>query len=482
LTILSFECDLDSKKIFFSPYWKFCVGSGHAALALREDWRCQLRKVREELGFNYVRFHGLLNDDMSVCTGTPGKIKFSFSKIYSVFDYLLEIGMRPFVELSFMPSLLASGKKTVFQYKGNITPPKDFNQWALFIESLIRSLIKRYGLSEVKMWLFEVWNEPNLEMFWSASQKDYFKLYECSVLAIKKVSKDLRVGGPATAGNGWIKEFINFCHRKKLPFDFITSHSYPTDIGLGEGLNMKEALRRSEREILRELVLEGRRLVGDFPLYYTEWNASPSSRDPYHDSPYMAAFIMKTLLENIGVVDAYSFWTFSDIFEEEGFCSIPFHGGFGLLNINGIPKPSYRAFEILKDIGTQSVRVKGRHKTVNVFVVTDEKKNTGVLIATNHNLPAKPIKREKVRILVKSRYTLSEFKILRIDEKHSNPLGKWKAWGQPRILTEERVDLLIKESNLKKEPFVPKKQDKYLDFEFDLPAHGSCVINFKIKK
>ncbi len=458
------------------------MGSGHAALALREDWRFQLKKIHRELGFKYLRFHGLLNDDMSVCTGTPHKIRYSFSKIYSVFDYLLEIGMRPFIELGFMPSLLASGPKTVFYYKGNITPPKDFNQWTDLIENLVRNLIKRYGLSEVKKWLFEVWNEPNLKAFWDGNQDDYFKFYKYSAFAIKKVNKDLRVGGPATAGNGWMGEFIKFCRKRKVPFDFITTHSYPTDIALGHELDMEEALAGSKRGILYELAREGRKLAGKFPLYYTEWNSSPSSRDTYHDSIYMAPFIIRTLMANIGLVDAYSFWTFSDIFEEEGFCDIPFHGGFGLLNINQIPKPSYRAFEILCGLGTQFIKVSGRHETVDVFVVIDERKNEASLIATNHNLPHKPIEREKVRVRIKSKYALSEFNIIKIDKSHSNPLGKWEEMGRPQKLTKETIDLLKEESKLKKVSFIPRKQKKYFDFEFILSRHASCIINFRIEK
>ena len=116
--------------------------------------------------------------------------------------------MKPFVELSFMPSILASGDQTVFHYRANVTSPKDYAQWAVLIRKLVSHWVDRYGLGEVPQWFFEVWNEPNLTAFGSAKQGDYFELYRYTWEAIKGVDKMLKVGGPATANNAWIEDFL----------------------------------------------------------------------------------------------------------------------------------------------------------------------------------------------------------------------------------------------------------------------------------
>src|SRR4030095_4351652 len=188
--------------------WEHTVGSCHALLALRSDWREQLDLSHQELGFKYVRFHGLLCDDVGPFTIQNEKPLYSFFNVDSLIDFLLFIGMKTFVELSFMPVGLASGVKTVFHYRGNVTPPKNYRDWEKFIRKLIDHWSVRYGSKEVREWYFEVWNEPNLKAFWAGTKKDYFKLYEYTAAAIKNVDSGFRVGGPATAKNEWIEEFL----------------------------------------------------------------------------------------------------------------------------------------------------------------------------------------------------------------------------------------------------------------------------------
>lgn len=304
-------------------FWTKCVGSCHAATALREDWRRQLKTCREEFGFEYVRFHGLLDDDMSVCLrNEDGSIQYSFFNIDSIIDFLLDIGMKPFIELSFMPSALASGSKTVFHYLGNITPPKSYDEWADLIGAIASHLVQRYGAGEVRKWFFEVWNEPNLDMFWAGTMQEYFQLYQCAAMAIKNVDSKLVVGGPATAIDAWIPELRAFCSKQGVPLDFISTHHYPTDAAFGLGLDMEEQMARSVRGVLTARTRKALEEARPLPLYYTEWNNSPSPRDNYHDTSYNAAFIVKTIIDNMGILDCYSFWTFSDIFEESGFSSI----------------------------------------------------------------------------------------------------------------------------------------------------------------
>ena len=194
-----------------------CVGAGRANEGLRVDWQQQLALVKKECDFKYIRMHGLLTDDMGVYKeDNKGNPEYNFQYIDVLYDYLVSIGMKPFVELSFMPAALASGTKTVFWWKGNITPPKDYKKWEDLIHNLVLHFTERYGADEVKTWYFEVWNEPNLNFFWSGDQEEYFKLYRYTVQAIKSVNKEYRVGGPATAGAAWVPEMINFCSENKI--------------------------------------------------------------------------------------------------------------------------------------------------------------------------------------------------------------------------------------------------------------------------
>ena len=171
----------------FKHYWEMCVGSCHAYTALREDYRQQLKKAHDELGFEYVRFHGLFNDDMGICKRrwngeTKSKyISYNFVNSDNIFEFLLSIGMKPFIELGFMPEAIASGTKTCFHYKGNITLPSDYEEWYKLVKAFTHHCVDRFGLDEVKTWYFEVWNEPNLDFFFDGTKEDYFELYKHSM-------------------------------------------------------------------------------------------------------------------------------------------------------------------------------------------------------------------------------------------------------------------------------------------------------------
>jgi len=425
----NFRCDLSAVATPLPHFWEHTVGSERAVIALRADWQDQLRRCRQELGFRHVRFHGLLCDDMGTLVTYAKRSIYSFFNTDRIWDYLLSLGMRPFVELSYMPEVLASGNSTVFHYKGNITPPKSYEDWATLIRKLVAHWVDQYGSEEVRLWFFEVWNEPNLKEFWTGSQADYFKLYRHTVEAIKSVDAQLRVGGPATAKNGWITEFVDFCEKNGLPADFVSTHHYPTDALGTEEQDTETQLAQSRRSLLRDWARETQRQARGRPVYYTEWNSSSNPRDPRHDEPYAAAFAAKTVMEMNGLLECYSFWTFSDIFEENYFPSVPFHGGFGLLNLHGIPKPTYRAFELLHRLGDECLPVEGTHPTVDTWVVRSP---TGVtVLLTNHALPRHPIETTHVHIQLGGAPRPLAASAERIDEEHANAKRLWQEMGAP---------------------------------------------------
>ncbi len=341
--------------------FRLVVGAGRAHEGLRADWQRDLALAHRECGFRYIRFHGLLQDEMGVYgEDKEGNSVYNFQYIDALYDAILNIGMKPFVEFGFMPQALASGDKTVFWWKGNITPPKDYGKWGRLIQALVKHWTVRYGAAEVKQWYFEVWNEPNLDIFWSGSQSDYFKLYEATVRAIKKVSQDYRVGGPATAGHGWIPETIAFAAQNRVPIDFISTHDYGVNgIGFDEGGVQKLYLDTEPTAIIgavrasRDQIKSSR--LPKLPLHYTEWSTSYSPRDPVHDSYISAPYILSKLKGVEGHADSMAYWTFTDIFEENGPVPSPFHGGFGLLNFQGIPKPAFYAYQFLNRLGDEEI-------------------------------------------------------------------------------------------------------------------------------
>jgi xylan 1,4-beta-xylosidase len=475
---IEFSCDLLGVPSPLEHFWEYCVGSDHAPVALRADWQQQLKRCHEELGFERVRFHGLLSDDLGTLVCERDELVYSFFNADQIFDFLVSTGMQPFVELSFMPTTLASGNKTVFHYKGNITPPRDYRQWATLIRKLVSHWVERYGIKEVRKWNFEVWNEPNLKAFWTGTQRDYFRLYRYTAEAIKEIDSSLKVGGPATAMNEWIKEFRGFCQRNKVPLDYISTHHYPTDAFGDPGDDTETQLSKSNRGALRQEAQDARRRTGEVPLYYTEWNSSSNPFDDLHDQPYAAAFVVKSVMDVAGVVDAYSFWTFSDIFEENYFPSIPFHGGFGLLTLHGIAKPTYRAFELLHKLGNELLLVDGLHETVNCWLVSAEKNAT--MLLTNHALPGHSIETEQVIIRLLSAQKPRAAFISRIDEHHANPRRVWEEMGSPTYPSASELDVLSETSRV-----IPEKQsfnwtDKVITFEVDLPPNAVAAIEVEV--
>lgn len=473
-----FTCDFSQTAEPFPHFWEHTVGSGHAPLALRADWQAQLQQCHTELGFRHVRFHGFLSEPMGTLIEYDDDLLYSFFNNDQIIDFLLSIGMKPFIELSFMPTALASGDKTVFNYASNITPPRDYEAWATLIRRLAQHWVDRYGLEEVRQWFFEVWNEPNLEHFWTGSQADYFKLYRHTAEALKSVDAALKVGGPATAQNEWLAPFLTFCEENDLPADFVTTHYYPTDAFGEVDADSEQKLADTSPDVMEEQAEAARREVGDRPLYYTEWNVTSNPRDTIHDQPFAASFATHIIMGVRNLVQGYSFWTFSDIFEENYFPSVPFHGGFGLLNLHGIPKPIYRAFELLHRLGTELLPVEGRHETAEMWASREQDK--AVLLLVNHAPPRQAIQTETVDLRLAAAPEPLAAHVERIDEDHANPRRQWVEMGEPTYLSSHQVQTLQAASRLVKEP---------LSWEYDgeegvklalaLPPHSVSAVTIE---
>lgn len=510
--------DANGKGIKLEHYWSKCVGAGRANEGLRAGWLEQLKMVKEYCGFEYCRFHGIFHDDMCVYKEVNGKAVYNWQYIDELFDRMLEIGVKPFVELGFMPADLSSSDSLLqFWWKAHVAPPKDYHKWALLVGKFIEHCISRYGIDEVASWYFEVWNEPDLHGFWLGTKSEYFELYKVSANAIKAINSRLRVGGPSTSNfvpderfdgevedktkhktftvkdintldwhGVWIEDFLAYCSKEKLPIDFISTHPYPTDWALdpmtGKGGGRVRNVTATKEDLLwlRKTISESN--YPNVEIHCTEWSSSPSSRDSIHDSLQAATYVIKANIEGIGFVDSLSYWTFTDIFEEKGGGDTIWHGGFGMINFQGIVKPTYHAYRMLHALGDELLyREEGiivtRHSKTRKIVALlyhypSEIKNVvegDVKTGLNSGVP------QKFVFNIKGITESSVFSIEVLDRNNGFAYSKWQEIGSPEPPTREQV------KQLKSAAFATKKErikvgvKKVLVFERTLQP-WDCVL------
>ena len=330
--------------------WRTMIGSEHLSHVLCSDrsggrpigaeLQAALRAAHDVLGVQAVRAHGILCDDLGVYREVDGQPVYDYTGVDRVYDTVRELGLTPVVELSFMPrDLAADPTKTVFDYQAIVSPPRDWDRWRELVRGLTAHLVDRYGREEVRRhWSFEVWNEPNLEVFWAGTPEEYFRLYDLAAAAIRSVDPALRVGGPASAAAGWVEQTLAHADTNGVPLDFVSTHTYgspPLD--------------------LRPLL--GRRGRTGTPLWWTEWGVSPAHFDSASDSVFGAAFLLRGMASAMGRIEALSYWVVSDHFEELGRPPALLHGGFGLRSVGDLRKPRWWALELLERLGPRRLDV-----------------------------------------------------------------------------------------------------------------------------
>ena len=482
-------------RIPHKKHWQFCVGSPHALMALRTDYTEQLRFIHDTLGIQRVRFHGIFCDDMrtfndlSMQTPVPGAeafTEYNFNAFGVAYDNVLSAGMKPLVELSFMPEKLAlkeEGRplKGGFFYKPNIVPPKDYDAWRDYLQAFLRFLIRRYGQEEIRTWFFEVWNEPDLPfVFWNGTRDEYFRLYEESARAIKAVDDKIQVGGPATSGSKWIRSFLEFCRKNQVPVDFVTTHQYAgdplggvEDQGDEEGQaggagswaeHMRkagEALKDVEEktflagyravtpdksettdipdDLFRRNVVKAQAQAEGLPLYYTEWNENAIFSAYTNDTRKVAAYDVKMALAVADHVSGSSIWCFSDIFEELHPFPQEFHGGFGMLTQHGIPKPVYHAMKLLADAPDTRIDLGPEAFDAEVGAAAFEGSGETHVILFRQKMKQLDLPKEEAVIRLACPKAPASVTLRRIDDTHGNPLKLWEEMGSPEVLSRAEI-------------------------------------------
>ena len=433
----------------FPHFWEKMFGSGRAILSLRESYRHDLRETKRITGFEYVRFHAIFQDETGFYDeDKDGKAVYNFSYVDQIYDGLLENKVRPFVELSFMPKKLTSDPAALhaFWYKQNVAPPKNWDKWEQMIEQFARHLVARYGEEEVAHWYFEVWNEPNLD-FWTGkpAEATYYELYDRAARALKRVSPRLRVGGPATAQAAWVDRMIAHSVAKNVPLDFVSTHVYGNDtskdvFGTNENIPRTQMVCRAVKKVHEQIAASARPKM---PLIWSEFNASYKNEPEVTDAAFMGPWLADTIRQCDGLVDSLAYWTFSDVFEEQGVVKKPFYGGFGLLAAGSIPKPAFNDFALLHRLGETRLEAKS-----NSVLVTRRQDGSLALAVWNLVLPEETGTAKTVTLKLANLTGKQEARVSVVDADHGSPLPAYAKMGHPQYPTRTQLEALRKAAAL----------------------------------
>ncbi len=461
----------------FRNHTRMCVGTGRLDLALHGEYQRQLKAVQDACHFQYIRGHGLFSDQMGIYQERPrmdGTVKkeYCFTYLDRVMDCYLENGLRPFLELGFMPQKLASGGQTLFYWQAHTVPPKEMDAWCALVRETLLHLARRYGKAEVETWPCEIWNEPNLAGFWEhADKQKYLALYQATARTVKEALPGMRVGGPAICGGEgsqqWIDDFLAFCRENGVPVDFVTRHAYMAQTPEYRGRYVYH--RMGEVDGLIREMRESREIIDRYPeyrgipMYITEFNTSYNPRCILHDTNENAAYCAGLLSKLGDVSDGYSYWTFGDVFEESGIAPTPFHGGFGLMADGLIPKPSLWAFSFFAGLQGEAVyrddaavivkREDGGYEAV-LWNLCGEKRET---LETELSVP-----------LAGQTAALIE----RVDEESCNPLKAWHLMGQPTDLNAEQLAFLRAAGQPAREAAAPEQKGGAAVLSLRLPPNA----------
>ena len=469
------DIDAQAATTPFPHFWEEMFGSGRAILSLRESYRDDVRAVKQVADFRYVRFHAILHDELGVYNEDErGNPVYNFSYVDQIYDGLLKNGVRPFVEISFMPKKLAFNPDALhpFWYKQNVSPPKSMERWDDLIQHFAQHLVDRYGIAEVSQWYFEVWNEPNID-FWNGipRQKSYFELYAHTAHDLKSVSSRLRVGGPATAAAAWVPDFLKYTAQNHVPVDFVSTHGYADDtvedlFGTTEDIPMDERVCRAVSKVRTEIKVSS---TPNLPLFWTEWNVQGMKES--RDTTFVGPALANTIRQCDGLVDALSFWTFSDVFEEGGPIEKPFEGHFGLRAKGGINKPSYYAYRLLHQLGEK--RIASSSKNV---LVTKSADGSLAIVAWNLVDPDKHGDTERMRLVSSHLVSGAHAFLQRIDDEHGNVLKRYEVMGRPVDPTPAQVNQLNRETALP-----PAEEVKLAGNAIDLTLMPNSIVLIKIQ-
>ncbi|SHI95299.1 GH39 family glycosyl hydrolase [Parasporobacterium paucivorans] len=362
--------DVTQKGFPLKHTYRRMIGIGKAKHLLYQESRNILTCVQKELGFSYITFYGLLDDDMMVFSRDGShNPHYNFQYIDAAFDFLVSIGLKPFIQLSFMPKDLAeTSDRTMFYNPSIISLPNALSDWYELVRRLTQHLLSRYGEEEVTTWPFSVWNEPETSesLYGFEDQNAFFRFYKETFHSVKGCCAGISFGTPSFICEtleqmDWFRDYMKYCQDNSCIPEFLNYHFFPLKLNdkivernfvASSALKYRESpdsLKESIYSILKNLK-DGSFLFDR--IFMTQWNSSVSHRELINDTAFKSAYIVKNILENYDRLDSFSYWMLSDFNDELQVPEQAYHGGLGLITANGVRKASYYAFVLLSRLGS----------------------------------------------------------------------------------------------------------------------------------
>lgn len=448
----------------FRHTWEGVINVDQFRWLVRRDLQDQLATVQRELHATHVRAVGMFDDEMRVYSPSPHAFmgaepaspRTNWQTVDYVFDSLLDRSLQPIFTTSFVPSAMASGPLTVFSTKAHTSPPKDWAEWENFVRDAVQHAVDRYSLAVVRQWPFEVWNEPNLKgWFWGGDQSDFHRLWATTYRAIKSVDAGLRVGGPSTGRAEWIEDLLDFGNQHGCSPDYLITHIYNNDSPADHPLapfDPHAASRGSTSptfavDVMRNVraLLTRRGFKGE--LHWNEWGRSFHAVDHRREHPSEAAFIARLLAQASQDADVFAYWCISDIYDQVGYGREAFFGGYGLLNLQGLRKPAYHAFQLLSKLGQERVSVSGEglNASCNVIATKSGPDRAHVLVYAGDD---QADERQSLDLSVRLPVGFVPQQLYRIDSLENNVLAQWRELGAPAYLSRAQTQELAAANTL----------------------------------
>lgn len=468
MSIVVVSPDYAGPREAFRHTWEGLLNIDQFRWMVRRDVQDQLKMARDEIGGRVVRAVGMLDDEMRVLGKDPMGFRDPSRQAprlnWQIVDYviqsLLELGMNPMFTTTFMPGHLASGTETCFSTRANISPPKSWKEWGALVQASVRHAIDRFGRDVVRQWYFEVWNEPNLAGFWAGGEKGYHELWLTTYRAIKEVDAELRVGGPSAACGQWVGELLEFTQKHDCVPDYLISHVYnndsennplspfdgPQEDKVSKSPHFAAGVMRGVHAIIQQMNFKGE-------VHWNEWGRSWFGHDPVRETPNEAAFAVKTMSEVSQLADYFAYWCLSDVYDQVGYGAETFHGNYGMLNLQGLRKPHYHAFQLLARLGTQRVKVRGQGLTplTNAIATSDGRKHYVMVYSFDAGLQASQETLD-VTIHLPGKVHPESLTLYVIDESNNNILQHWREMGSPAYLSAEQLAFLRSHNLLRASP------------------------------
>jgi xylan 1,4-beta-xylosidase len=483
-------------------FWATSVGTGTASLTLRSDLQTHYKIGNRELGFQRVRGHGVLNDDMGIYKG-PGS--YDWTKFDTYLQAIVLAGMRPLVELSFMPKALAAS--------GNDrNPPGNYANYKAFITAVVQHCVDKYGMADVSQWYWEVWNEPDYAGFWTGTMADYYTLYDNAVDAITAVIPNAIVGGPSTTEPGKIAAFLQHCKTANKRVSFVSSHVYPGGASTGTAANAATLVNDNNTRLSQ--ITSGGYTTTAVKSFNTEWNSSYNGQGGLNgdvvtsmDNHWNVGFILKGIKllsdRNSGEtppLDVFSYWVLSDVFDESSGPSgsyilgqggnLPFGKVFGLMTFQGVRKAAFNAFKMLAYLGPKRLMSGGGTGNDGVDAMATLSANSDELQILVYNTAATfaSTGNDMVTVNVSNLPTALAGKELfvthfRADETHSNPYNAWVAANRPTNPTEPQWQAMKAQQHLALlSPVTKATVTTSYTTSFAIPRHAGSLILLGVKR